>query len=63
MAVMVPICPTNPLVPIPEPRGMFSILKIVVAIGPVMADASVGGIHIFQFLRILGICNIEVPSP
>ena len=37
--------------------------KIQVAIGPVTAEASVGGIHIFGFFTILPIWSIEVPSP
>ena len=37
--------------------------KIQVAIGPVTADASVGGIQISGFLTIFPICSIEVPMP
>ncbi len=55
--VYTPICPTNPQVPIPEATAapFISIWKRQVAIGPVMADASVGGSHIFGFLTIFPI--------
>ena len=43
IAVIVPNWPTNPQVPIPEPIGIFSILKTVVDKGPIIADARVGG--------------------
>lgn len=51
--VYTPICPTKPQVPIPEETaGPFICnLKIQVAIGPVMAEAKVGGIQILDFYR------------
>ena len=60
---IVPNCPTSPLVPIPAAIGIFWYFKTIVETGPKIADANVGGIHIFQFLTIFPICNIEVPSP
>lgn len=63
IAVKVEICPTKPHVPMPAPIGEFSSLKIIVENGPSIAEASVGGIKIFGFLIIFGICNILVPSP
>lgn len=55
--VYTPICPTKPQVPIPEETvGPFICnLKIQVAIGPVMAEAKVGGIQIFGFFTMLPI--------
>ena len=53
-----PIGPTRPHVPIPEETALFSAilkLKIHVAIGPVITDASVGGIHMRGFLQMLPI--------
>ena len=63
--VYTPICPTRPQVPIPLlTAGPFiSRWKIHVATGPVIADARIGGIHVFGFFKIFGICNILVPSP
>ena len=60
-----PIWPTRPQVPMPlETAAPFiSILKRQVAIGPVIAEASVGGIQIFGFLMIFGIWSILVPKP
>ena len=63
IAVKVEICPTKPHVPMPAPMGEFSSLKIIVENGPSIAEASVGGIKIFGFLIIFGICSILVPSP
>lgn len=63
IAFMVPICPTNPQVPMPDPSGVFSILKIIVEIGPRIADAMIDGSQIIGFLIIFGICSIEVPIP
>lgn len=63
IAVITPRGPTSPQVPMPAPIGTFSIWKIHVAIGPVMADVNVGGIHIRGFFMILGICSIDVPNP
>ena len=63
IAVKVEICPTKPHVPMPAPIGEFSSLKIIVENGPSIAEAIVGGIKIFGFLIIFGICNILVPSP
>ena len=61
MAAKVDICPTSPLVPIPEPRGVFSSLKTIVETGPRIADESIGGIIIRGFLTMLGICSMDVP--
>lgn len=63
--VYTPICPTRPQVPIPElTAGPFiSKWKIQVATGPVIAEARIGGIHVFGFLMIFGICSILVPIP
>lgn len=63
IAVKVEICPTKPHVPIPAPIGEFSSLKTIVETGPSIADARVGGINIFGFLIMFGICNMLVPSP
>ena len=63
MASKVEIWPTRPEVPIPDPRGVFSILKATVASGPKIIDARVGGSQIFGFLTMLGIWSIEVPKP
>ena len=38
-------------------------LKIQVAMGPVTAAASVGGIQMRGFFTMLPICSMEVPSP
>ena len=55
--VYTPICPTRPHVPIPElTAGPFiSKWKIQVAIGPVIAEERIGGIHVLGFLMIFGI--------
>ena len=52
-------------IPMPEDTaGPFIFMaKMQVAMGPVMADASVGGIQIRGFFTILPICSILVPSP
>ena len=63
MALMVPTCPTRPLVPMPAPEGILLILKPSVATGPNTALATIGGIQIFGFLTILGICSMLVPKP
>ena len=63
MALYVPICPTKPQVPIPDSKAEFSIPKNKIATGPIIAEAKVGGIQIFQFLYILGTYNILVPNP
>ena len=63
IVVKVPICPTNPDVPIPAPSGLFVILKTTVLKGPVIAPARVGGTSIYGFLIIFDICSIEVPTP
>ena len=41
-----PIGPTRPHVPIPAATPLHSSLKIIVAIGPVIAEARVAGIQI-----------------
>ena len=63
--VYTPICPTKPHVPIPlETAGPFICRrKTQVARGPVMALATIGGIQVFGFLIILGICSMLVPRP
>ena len=59
----VSIIPTSPLVPMPDPMGLFSILNNTVAMGPVIADTITAGIQHFGFLNRFGICNIDVPRP
>lgn len=54
MAWKVPIWPTRPLVPMPAPSGVFSILKIRVDTGPKIAEARVGGSQIHGFLIVFG---------
>ena len=63
--VYTPICPTRPHVPIPEDTGapFISRRNRQVATGPVMADASVGGIHTRGLRTMLPICSMLVPSP
>ena len=63
MAVYTPMGPTSPQVPMPDPAGMFSRRKTMVAMGPVIMDASVGGIQIRGLSTILPICSILVPRP
>ena len=62
-----PMGPTMPQVPIPEatpPAGSFIWnWNTQVAIGPVMAEANVGGIQILGFFTILPIWSMEVPKP
>ena len=55
--VHTPICPHRPQVPIPELMGapFISSPNTQVAMGPVMAEASVGGIQIRGFFTMLGI--------
>ena len=52
-----PICPTNPQVPIPDDTGVPFICSLNkhVAIGPVIADVTIGAIHILGFLIIFPI--------
>ena len=57
------ICPTSPLVPIPEAILFDDKLKTVVESTPRIALETIGGIHIIGFFIILGICIIEVPKP
>ena len=49
----------------PEEMGapFISILNTQVAMGPVMAEARVGAIHIRGFFTMLPICSMEVPRP
>ena len=58
-----PMGPTSPQVPMPEPMGMFSRWNTQVANGPVMAAAKVGGIQMRGFFTMLPIWSIEVPKP
>ena len=55
--VETPICPTSPQVPMPEETGVPFICSRnrQVAMGPVMADATMGGIQIFGFFTMLPI--------
>ena len=63
--VYTPIWPTRPQVPMPEEMAgpFISRRNRQVASGPVMTEASVGGIHTRGFLRMLGICSMLVPMP
>ena len=63
--VQMPIWPQKPQVPMPELTGAPFIcnLKMQVAMGPVMAEARMGGIQILGFLTMLGICSMLVPTP
>ena len=63
--VMTPIGPTRPHVPIPEEIGVLFcvIMNTQVAIGPVIADATTGGIHSKGFLKRFGMSSIDVPRP
>ena len=63
--VYTPICPTRPQVPMPLDTGapFISMRKMQVAIGPVMAEAKVGGIQIRGLRTMLPICSILVPRP
>ena len=63
LAEIVEMTPTNPEVPMPEPAASHVILKRQVAIGPVIAEAIIGGSIIIGFLNTFGICNMEVPIP
>ena len=48
----------------PEPVALFVIWNgPIIAMGPKIADASVGGSQISGRLIILGICSMEVPTP
>src|SRR5574344_2303585 len=47
----------------PEPAGNVCIFNKQVAIGPMIAEASVAGIQMRQFLTMLGICSMDVPIP
>ena len=58
-----PIGPTRPQVPIPADTPEHSSLNTIVEIGPVIADASVGGNQIIGLRQILPIWSIEGPSP
>ncbi len=58
----VAICPTSPLVPIPEAILFDESLKTVVEKTPRIALEKMGGSHINGFLIIFGICIIEVPK-
>ena len=63
--VHTPMGPQRPQVPMPELMGapFISSLNTQVAMGPVMADASVGAIHTRGLRTMLGIWSMEVPSP
>src|SRR5699024_11264977 len=63
-AAATPMGPTRPQVPMPLATAMpFSILKRQVAMGPVMAEARVGGSQIRGFLAMFPICSMLVPRP
>lgn len=55
--VITPIGPHSPQVPIPEliAAPFIFILKMHVAIGPVIAEVMIGGSHVYGFLIILPI--------
>ena len=63
--VYTPIWPTRPQVPMPEEMGAPFIWKWnrQVAMGPVMALASVGGIQMRGLRTMLPICSMLVPMP
>ena len=63
--VHTPMRPQRPQVPMPELIGapFISRRNTHVAIGPVMAEASVGAIQTRGFLTMFGIWSIEVPRP
>ena len=63
MAEMAPMGPTRPQVPMPAETPVHSSWKSIVAMGPVMQDASVGGIQISGCLTIFGIWSMDVPMP
>ena len=63
-AVITPMGPTRPQVPMPEATAMpFSIWKTQVEMGPVTAAARVGGIQMRGLRTMLPICSMEVPRP
>ena len=59
----VPICPTRPAVPMPANTPALRMSNSVVASGPRIAEASVGGTRISGWRRMLGTCSIDVPRP
>ena len=63
--VQTPIGPHRPQVPMPELIGapFISRRNRQVAMGPVIALARIGGIHIRGFRTMFGICSILVPRP
>ena len=63
--VHTPMGPQRPHVPMPELMAAPFIcsLNTQVAMGPVTAEASVGGIQMRGLRTILPICSMEVPSP
>ena len=56
---------TMDIIAMPEDTGapFISSLNRQVAMGPVIMEASVGGIQIRGFLIMLGICSMLVPTP
>ena len=54
---------TKPQVPIPAETPVHFNPKTAEEIGPVIAEARVGAIHILGFFTMLPIWSIEVPRP
>ena len=63
--ISTPMRPHRPQVPMPELIGapFISRRNTHVAMGPVMAEASVGAIQTRGFLTMFGIWSIDVPRP
>ena len=63
--VHTPSWPHRPQVPIPELMAAPFICRRnrQVAMGPVMAEVTVGAIQTRGFFTMLGICSMEVPRP
>ena len=63
--VQMPMGPHRPQVPIPELMGAPFICSLnrQVEMGPVMADAKVGGSQMRGLRTMLPICSMEVPRP
>ena len=63
MTCHVMIWPTSPEVPMPEPTALDSMCSTTVAIGPRIAEASVGGTQMRGCRTILGTWSMDVPTP
>ena len=63
--VHTPMGPHRPQVPMPELTAapFISRRKMQVAMGPVIALATMAGSQMRGFFTMLGICSLEVPSP